>query len=1132
MNQGNRFCIVQGHQKYQTYHICTFKQCQLSSRWCCSTCLQKQLHNHQMIDQSHILDQKGYKINQPKIFKNCKMKTSYFRNITNKLQGKYNRLSQSLINIFSNFNNKLCNSLVAICKRKNHCCSTLSNNLRKKTTQRFRMNKLIKILELELEEKNKFDDQGAIKQATTYERTDDQDGRNNEQIFQSNENKNFLLTHQDSLRKYKKTSSEDKSNLKIFNNKIHYFPLQNGWIRHLKTKVDLGFSKLWNRRLYTRHRKQNQINCNYEQSFSHTYEIYLIVMIIQFKSFTCTKFINLSNEPQKVFVIDIKSSILIKSENQIPFKLLKQISKELFLYNYLQGISMPVIFMQMNIFIIYFKLHKCNSISEKTQSLSIISNNDAQLVLKDILALEGQLDSSLFNSNLRFHFILSERQEFHKIEQIQNQRLLIEYSQNCCIYAGMMTHNQQLVVIKEMVFYQEEELMKILDEFKIQNKLNNLFPQQSLQLLTPVKVSKLRQFYGLKAAMERAETNLFIYSKKNKINANQAYTIFRIILKQLINMHSIRIAHRDVKPQNIFYAVDKGWLLSDFGESQEYEELESFYNIRGTLFFLMPTKQAQVNRGKQIQQNLLVNDLFALVVTIIIIQKIQSIDNIDITQEINNLDDQYLRQAIKTQSFQQLKQFEQELDDIQEETQYNQENYYKQFSSKEETYNNMLNYQSWINLCSYYIERQIYPEITTKIFQLINDNLEKIFQSTDYQTGNWLSNLQVNGKPLRQLNPNYIFKEIKKLTITQIELSISLLFNYGYSEKTIFYCYLERLTMYSEAEKQFKLFQQGLIFEPLNSEHQQQFLLKLEFYGQNNQQIDFGQKFEDLLMIKNINRVYVQAFEQDLYKYDQLDTQNTELIINLLEIWIRQLNTYSIFNLQLFAHLMQIISKDIQYESKSISFTRRTSILFDIGQIFILQENIIKFREIVKILQTQIFKAESWQQRFTFKIQILVLKYLSQNQRSKQIIICKLYFQIMKIKQVSYKVYKKIIQEYLISFLDELILKDDDYLCPKGIKLIIAIIDQIYQNKYYEKNYNSFQNYHMGSQNILIISFNRQRASKMTRDYQYCLSKETIFYFKHTLGKREGRFIKILDQTSKLQLQKQKQFMFEQFLSK
>ena len=32
-------------------------------------------------------------------------------------------------------------------------------------------------------------------------------------------------------------------------------------------------------------------------------------------------------------------------------------------------------------------------------------------------------------------------------------------------------------------------------------------------------------------------------------------------------MHSINIAHRDVKPQNIFYVLGKGWLLSDFGES-------------------------------------------------------------------------------------------------------------------------------------------------------------------------------------------------------------------------------------------------------------------------------------------------------------------------------------------------------------------------------------------------------------------------------------------------------------------------------------------------------------------------------------------------------------------------------------
>ena len=33
---------------------------------------------------------------------------------------------------------------------------------------------------------------------------------------------------------------------------------------------------------------------------------------------------------------------------------------------------------------------------------------------------------------------------------------------------------------------------------------------------------------------------------------------------------------------------EKGWLLSDFGESLEYEEVDGLYNIRGTKYFLNP----------------------------------------------------------------------------------------------------------------------------------------------------------------------------------------------------------------------------------------------------------------------------------------------------------------------------------------------------------------------------------------------------------------------------------------------------------------------------------------------------------------------------------------------------------------
>ena len=48
----------------------------------------------------------------------------------------------------------------------------------------------------------------------------------------------------------------------------------------------------------------------------------------------------------------------------------------------------------------------------------------------------------------------------------------------------------------------------------------------------------------------------------------------------------MNIAHRDIKPQNIIFVKNKGWLLCDFGDSLKYESVQGIYNIRGTYSFI------------------------------------------------------------------------------------------------------------------------------------------------------------------------------------------------------------------------------------------------------------------------------------------------------------------------------------------------------------------------------------------------------------------------------------------------------------------------------------------------------------------------------------------------------------------
>ena len=80
---------------------------------------------------------------------------------------------------------------------------------------------------------------------------------------------------------------------------------------------------------------------------------------------------------------------------------------------------------------------------------------------------------------------------------------------------------------------------------------------------------------------------------------------------------------------------------------------------------------------------------------------------------------------------------------------------------------------------------------------------------------------------------------------------------------------------------------------------------------------------------------------------------------------------------------------------------------------------------------------------------MLVLIYSKLNsKKSTRKIINKLFLQISRIKQVSYNIYRFVIKECLLSFLIK-IFEENFVLSPKEIKLVILIIDHIYNCNYY-----------------------------------------------------------------------------------
>ena len=61
-------------------------------------------------------------------------------------------------------------------------------------------------------------------------------------------------------------------------------------------------------------------------------------------------------------------------------------------------------------------------------------------------------------------------------------------------------------------------------------------------------------------------------------------------------MHSLQIAHRDIKPQNILYLSRKKWVLGDFGCATIYQKRKGVHKIAGTRSYLPKNIRNKINQ--------------------------------------------------------------------------------------------------------------------------------------------------------------------------------------------------------------------------------------------------------------------------------------------------------------------------------------------------------------------------------------------------------------------------------------------------------------------------------------------------------------------------------------------------------
>ena len=126
---------------------------------------------------------------------------------------------------------------------------------------------------------------------------------------------------------------------------------------------------------------------------------------------------------------------------------------------------------------------------------------------------------------------------------------------------------------------------------------------------------------------------------------DQLFVLFKDLVSALVYMQDHGVAHRDLKPDNIFLSLQGLGKIGDFGSAKWQAELMDFTTLRGTPMYLSPKLRLAMSKGEtMVSHNVYKSDVYSLGLTMVALMKM----NFPVELASASTTDEYTQEVIET----------------------------------------------------------------------------------------------------------------------------------------------------------------------------------------------------------------------------------------------------------------------------------------------------------------------------------------------------------------------------------------------------------------------------------------------------------------------------------------------------